>query len=145
MPKINIADLRWDDSSKYPEPLASRLKRRHAKQLADAGKLNHLEVNLTRLAPGAQSTMRHWHEVEDEFIFLLDGDLVLIDDNGETHLTSGDAAGFPAGINNAHHLVNRSTAPAFFLEISQKCDKDKITYPDEGLNSIRRQGVLSFE
>lgn len=144
VPKIDTGKLHWGDSSRYPEPLGSRLKGRHAQRLAEAGDLTQFDVNITRLAPGAQSTMRHWHAVEDEFILVLDGEVVLVDDSGETLLTSGDAAAFPGGVNNAHHLVNRSDTAAFILEVSATSPEDRITYPDDGLTGFRRNGVLSF-
>jgi uncharacterized cupin superfamily protein len=91
-------------------------------------------VNHVTLDPGAHSALRHWHEQEDEFVYVLSGELVLIDDNGEHSLAAGAYAAFPAGEANGHHLANRSTAPASFLSIGTRHrGEEVIHYPDDGL------------
>ena len=99
-------------------------------------------VNHVTLAPGAVSSLRHWHEQEDEFVYVLAGDMVLIDETGEHPLTAGDYAGFPAGAANAHHLINRSTAPAEFLAVGARHrGLERVHYPDDprlGVTSIER-------
>jgi uncharacterized cupin superfamily protein len=91
-------------------------------------------VNHLTLAPGSYSALRHWHEQEDEFVFVLEGELVLIDDNGEHPLVAGTYAAFPAGEPNAHHLCNRSSEPARLLSIGTRHrGAEIIHYPDDRL------------
>src|SRR4030095_12991857 len=99
-------------SSTYPEPFKAVVAGREKQALGDAGGLRNFGVNLTRLEPGAASTLRHWHERQDEFVYVLEGEIVLVTDEGEAVLTPGIAAAFPAGQECAHHLVNRSDRPA---------------------------------
>jgi uncharacterized cupin superfamily protein len=95
-------------------------------------------VNHVTLEPGAASALRHWHAGEDEFVYVLSGELTLVDDNGAHALTAGAYAAFPAGVANAHHLVNRSAAPASFLAIgTRKPGEETIHYPDETFGSVR--------
>jgi uncharacterized cupin superfamily protein len=104
-------------------------------QLGDAGGLSQFGVNLLTLLPGVWSAQRHWHVEEDEFIFVVSGEVVLVDDSGEQVLQAGDCAAFPANDGNGHHLVNRGTAPALVLEIGTRTpdDKDTVYYPDADL------------
>ncbi len=99
---------------------------------------------MTTLAPGAASALRHWHEREDEFIFVLDGVITLVDDAGAHELTSGMCAGFKAGIANGHHLVNRSQAPASYLEIGTRSAEEVANYPDNDLRGVKTAGKFSF-
>ncbi|HWA60294.1 MAG TPA: cupin domain-containing protein [Caulobacteraceae bacterium] len=102
------------------------------RQLAKAVGLRQFGVNHLTLRPGARSARRHWHEAEDEFVYVLSGAVVLIDETGETEIGPGDFAGFPAGVANAHHLVNRSPAPAELLVVgTRKVGEERIHYPDE--------------
>ena len=87
-------------------------------------------VNLTRLKPGAASALRHWHENEDEFIYVVEGELVLIEDHGETILRPGDAAGFKAGVENGHCLVNRTANDAVYLEVGTRAASERAHYSD---------------
>ncbi len=104
----------------------------HEAQLAKSVGLTQFGVNRVTLEPGAISSLRHWHEGEDEFVYVLSGELVLIDGNGEHALTEGCFAGFPAGEANAHHFVNRSTAPAILIAIgTRKVGVETIHYPDD--------------
>ncbi len=106
----------------------------NAAQLAKAAGLTQFGVNQVTLDPGAYSALRHWHEQEDEFVYVLSGELVLIDENGEHPLSPGAFAGFPAGRPNAHHLTNRSAAPATFLSIgTRKAGVETVHYPDDDL------------
>ncbi len=103
-------------------------------QLAKAVGLSQFGVNRVSLEPGSYSALRHWHEGEDEFVLVLDGELLLIDDDGEHRLQAGAFAGFPAGNQNAHHLHNASTKPASYLAIGTRLpSKDVIHYPDDDL------------
>ena len=95
--------------------------------------LSQFGVNLTRLEPGAASALRHWHENEDEFVYVLEGEIVLIEDDGETMLKPGDCAGFKAGVANGHHLVNKTTRDALYLEIGNRAPSERAHYPDDDL------------
>jgi len=108
MPKIDIAGLRVYDGTDYPEPFRKVVAGRARKRLGEAAGLDQFGVNLTTLKPGAASALRHWHEREDELVYILEGEVVLIEDEGETVLKAGDAAGFKANVRNGHHLVNKS-------------------------------------
>jgi len=144
MPKIDIEAMDWTSGSGYPAPFAARVEGRARKRLGLAAGLTQYGVNLTRLEPGAESALRHWHEEEDELVYMLDGEVVLIDDAGETVLRPGDAAGFKAGDGNGHHLVNRSDAPATYLEIGSRLPKERAHYPDDNLLAEKTDGVLRF-
>jgi uncharacterized cupin superfamily protein len=114
----------------YPEPLGSLMGQVERRALGDACELNKLGVNMVVLQPGAQSALRHWHTLEDEFVYVIEGDLSLITDFGEQILSAGMSAGFPAARRDAHHLVNRSDRPARVLEIGSRIDGDDCFYPD---------------
>jgi uncharacterized cupin superfamily protein len=105
--------------------------------LGDLVGLTQFGVNLTRLKPGAASALRHWHENEDEFVYVLEGELVLIEDEGGTVLRPGDAAGFKAGVANGHHLVNKTQRDAVYLEIGTRALAEQAHYPDVDLEFIR--------
>jgi uncharacterized cupin superfamily protein len=117
----------------YPEPFASRIAGREKRRLGDAFGLANFGVNLTRLAPGAISALRHAHGRQDEFVYILEGTPVLITDAGETPLEPGDCAGFKAGGGDAHHLVNRGDRDVVYLEIGDRSAGDAVTYPDDDL------------
>lgn len=120
-------------ASNYPEPFASRMAGREKHPLGDLFGLQRYGVNLTRLAPGAMSSLRHAHSAQDECIYILEGTPTLIDDRGETLLGPGMFAGFKAGSGNAHHLVNRSGGDVLYLEIGERGRGDEVTYPDDDL------------
>ena len=133
MPKIDIANIPWAGGSGYPDPYRQRVEGRERKRLGNAAGLDQYGVNLTRLKPGALSAIRHWHENEDEFVYVLDGELVLIEDEGETLLRPGDAAGFKAGVANGHCLVNRTDRDALYLEVGTRASAERAHYPDDDL------------
>ena len=137
MPKIDIASLPVDSRSTYPEPFNGVVEGRSRKRLGNAAGLDQFGVNLTTLKPGAASALRHWHEKEDEFVYVLEGELVLIDDGGETVLKPGDAAGFKASVRNGHHLVNKSTRDAVYLEIGTRSKHERAEYSDVDMLVIR--------
>jgi uncharacterized cupin superfamily protein len=111
----------------YDAPCASRVRHR----LGDAAGLTDFGVNLLRLPPGTWSSQRHWHSAEDEFVYVLEGEVVLVTDTGEEILRAGDCAGFKAGVKDGHHLQNRSPADALLLEVgSRKDDEDAGEYAD---------------
>jgi len=112
--------------SPYDAPCAARVRHR----LGDAAGLTDFGVNLLRLPPGTWSSQRHWHAAEDEFVYILEGEVVLVTDVGEEILRAGDCAGFKAGIKNAHHLQNRSLDDALLLEVGSRKDEDAGEYAD---------------
>ena len=125
----------------YPKEYAAGFEKRVKRALTGPMGLTQFGVNLTTLEPGAMSAHRHWHRAEDEAIYVLEGEITLIDDSGETMLTPGMAAGFPAGEANGHHLVNRSAKPATYLEIGTRAADEDATYPDIDLKLEQRGGV----
>lgn len=118
--------------SNYPPEFAMRVAGRSKRPLGDLFGLTNLGVNLVTLAPGSQSSARHRHRVQDEFVYLLSGELILVDDSGEVALVAGMCAGFPHG-GTAHHLINRSDAPAVYLEIGDRLPGDSADFPDDDL------------
>ncbi|MGE0410092.1 MAG: cupin domain-containing protein [Amphiplicatus sp.] len=130
MPKIDIAATSAVARTIYPEAYAKVVKGRSKKQLGEAGGLTQFGVNLTRLKPGAASAHRHWHRNEDEFIYILEGEATLIEDDGETPLRAGDCAAFKAGAVLGHHLVNRSSRDAVILEVGSRAEDEVVTYTD---------------
>jgi uncharacterized cupin superfamily protein len=133
MPKVDVAKVPVKSGSFYPAPFQAEHKGRHKQALGDAVGLTQFGVNITRIAPGAASSLRHYHEQEDEFIFMLEGELVLIENDGEVMLTAGDCAGFKANSGNAHRLVNRSTKDAVYFEVGTRSPHDRVHYPDVDL------------
>jgi len=132
-PALAPANVPPRSTSGYPEPFRSRVLPREKRALGDALGLTKIGINLTTLPPGKESSMRHYHTREDEFVFVLEGEVVLRTDEGEQLLTAGTCAGFPAGTTNGHHLVNRSDRPARYLEISNRDREDTAEYPDVDL------------
>jgi uncharacterized cupin superfamily protein len=120
-------------ASNYPEPFAARMAGREKRPLGELFGLSNFGVNLTRLPPGTVSALRHAHTRQDEFIYIVSGDPVLVDDAGETQLHPGMCAGFAAGSGNAHHLVNRSAQDAWYLEVGDRSPGDMVSYPDDDL------------
>jgi uncharacterized cupin superfamily protein len=129
--KISIAEATVCEGSGYPVPFDVPCRNLIRRALGDVASLTQFGVNLTHLPPGAWSGQRHWHSAEDEFVWVLDGELVLVTDEGESILRAGDCAGFKAGDANGHHLQNRSDKVAVILEMgSRRPDKDVCTYSD---------------
>jgi len=141
MPRIDVRRVAAEAGSTYPEPWASRMGRRTFRQLGDAAGLTQFGVNLVTMYPGDTSSLRHWHSREDEFVWMISGELVLIQDGGETVLRPGDAAGFRAGDTDGHHLVNQTGAEASFLAVGTRVADDVCTYSDVDLafHSATRQ------
>ncbi|MGQ0611264.1 MAG: cupin domain-containing protein [Paracoccaceae bacterium] len=133
MPKLDLSRVPVKTGSIYPPPCGAMMAGRSSLRLGDAGGLTQFGANLVTLAPGAMSSLRHAHAVEDEFVMMTEGALVLIEDEGETPMYPGDCAAFPAGSGNGHHLVNRSAAPASFLVIGTRSAREVATYSDVDL------------
>ncbi|MGH8214278.1 MAG: cupin domain-containing protein, partial [Rhodanobacteraceae bacterium] len=131
MPRIDIESLQRRTGAGYPAPFDKPCLDRARQRLGDAGGLTDFGVNLLELAPGAWSSQRHWHSAEDEFVWVLEGEVTLIDDTGEHLLRAGDCAAFAKGDANGHHLVNRSSGTVKVLEVgTREPDHDHCAYPD---------------
>lgn len=133
LPALDPASVDERRGSGYPEPFRSRVAERIKRRLGDACGLTKFGVNLVTLPPGVPSALRHWHTLEDEFVYVLEGELVLVSDAGEQRLVAGMCAGFPAGRRDAHHLVNRGDRPARYLEVGNRIEGDNAFYPDDDL------------
>jgi len=140
MPKIDTNSVPVRKGSGYPSPFDEPCAARTRRRLGDAGGLRDFGVNLMTLPPGGWSSQRHWHSHEDEFVYLLEGELTLIEDGGETVLRAGDCAAFPKGSGNGHHLVNKSTAMAVYLEAGSRNPLDLITCSDIDMKSASADG-----
>jgi uncharacterized cupin superfamily protein len=130
MPKIDVNAVPERKGSGYPAPFHERVAGRIKQALGDAGGLTQFGVNLVRLPPGNWSSQRHWHLTEDEFVTVLSGEVVLVTDAGEEILRAGDCAAFPKNVANGHHLINKSTEMAVYLEVGTRSDEDFCSYPD---------------
>lgn len=119
--------------SNYPAPFAARVAGRLKRPLGEPFGLSNFGVNLTRLAPGAMSALRHAHSKQDEFVYVLEGEPTLVTDEGETALRPGMCAGFKAGTGNGHHLLNRTRGDVVFLEVGDRTAGDGADYPDDDL------------
>lgn len=128
----------------YLPQFAHVVQGREKRVLGDVFGLTQFGVNLTTLAPGSASALRHWHAREDEFVFVVSGEITLIDDLGEHVLTPGMCAGFKAGVANGHCLVNKSAAPASYVEIGTRASEESAVYPDVDLKAEKRAGKWSY-
>lgn len=142
MPKIDIAAVPGRQGSGYPSPFDVPCATRTRKRLGDAGGLSDFGVNLMTLPPGGWSSQRHWHSHEDEFVFVLEGELILVEDEGETVLRAGDCAAFPKGTGNGHHMINRSSKTAVYLEAGSRQPEDLTTCSDIDLKSANSDGCF---
>lgn len=144
---IDPLDLEAYARSGYPEPFGKQVLPREKRALGDAAGLTKIGINHTILGPGAASSMRHWHTHEDELIYVIAGELVLVTDAGEKPLVAGQCVGFPAGHPDGHQLVNRGTEPAIYLEISNRDEADAAQYPDVDLcwNAPESRGQYSHK
>lgn len=136
LPAFDPAGLAAISGTSYPSPYREKLAGRTKRKLGDAAGLTQFGVNLTVLPPGAYSSMRHWHKTEDEFVYVLSGELTLITDAGEQTLKAGDACGFPAGKADGHHMINRSKSPATYLEVGTRVKTDAVDYPDIDMRGV---------
>ena len=145
MPKIDVAAVLERKGSGYPPPFDAPCSERVRKRLGDAGSLNDFGVNLMRLPPGNWSSQRHWHSHEDEFVYVLDGELTLIEDDGETVLRAGDCAAFPKNSGNGHHMINKSSRPAVYLEVGSRVMADVTICSDVDMMSTNVDGRFTHK
>lgn len=140
MPKIDLSQAPERKGSFYPAPFAEKAGVRIKQALGDAGGLRDFGVNRTQLPPGAWSSQRHWHSAEDEFVYVISGDLTLVDDAGEHVLHAGECAAFPKNAANGHHFINKGAVPAVYLEVGTRSADDVCTYPDIDLHYDCKSG-----
>jgi uncharacterized cupin superfamily protein len=133
LPALDPAQVAATQSSNYPAPFKPAVAGRLKQRLGDALGLKNFGVNLTTIKPGSASALRHWHVKQDEFVYIVSGELVLVTDGGEQLLTAGMCAGFVAGKTDGHHLVNRSGADATYLEVGDRTPGDGAAYPDDDI------------
>ena len=144
MPKIDIAKIPADAVNNYPDPFWKPVVGRERKRLGNAVGLTQFGVNLTTLKPGTWSSQRHWHASEDEFIYVLEGEVTLVSDAGRQKLKRGMAAGFPAGQADGHQLVNETKKAVLYLEIGDRTPGDGATYSEADLAAKLVDGKWLF-
>lgn len=144
MPKLDLASLPVRTGSIYPPPYDALVAGRSSLRLGEAGGLTQFGVNLVTLAPGAMSSLRHWHLAEDEFVMVTEGTFIMVTDAGETEMGPGDCAAFPANTPDGHHFLNRTGRPATFLVIGSKAPREVATYSDEDLVVTVEAGRATF-
>lgn len=140
MPRIDLDKIAPILGSGYPAPFHEIAAGREKRALGAAAGLADFGVNLTRLPPGGWSSQRHWHSDEDEFVYVLEGEVTLVNEGGRQILRAGECAAFPKGVADAHHLVNEGAAVAVYLEVGSRSDKDVCTYPDVDLHYHPKDG-----
>ena len=140
MPRIDVTTVPARKGSGYPTPFDAPCSERTRRLLCEAGALRDFGVNLMTLPPGGWSSQRHWHSDEDEFVYLLEGEVTLVEDGGETLMRAGDCAAFPKGTGNGHHLINRSSAIAIYLEVGSRNPNDLATCSDIDMMSSNADG-----
>jgi uncharacterized cupin superfamily protein len=140
MPKIDLARLALLKGCPYPPPLDAPCATRTRRRVGDAGGLRDFGVNLMTLEPGGWSSQRHWHSHEDEFVYVIEGELTLIEDGGETVLRAGDCAAFPKNTGNGHHMINRRSVTARYLEVGSRHRGDLTTCSDIDMQSANSDG-----
>jgi len=142
---IDPLDIEPRIGTGYPEPFRENVVDRSKRVLGNAFGLSRYGVNLVELSPGTWSSQRHWHTHEDEFVFIVSGELTLVRDAVEQTLTPGMIAGFPAGDDDGHHLINKSSEPATYLEIGDRNPRDDVVYPDiDLLYKVNDEGEHEF-
>jgi uncharacterized cupin superfamily protein len=144
MPKIDIGTSQTRTGTGYPPPYDRIVHGRSRKRLGDAVGLTQFGVNLTTLAPGAGTAQRHWHANEDEFVYVLSGEATLIEEDGETILKAGEAAGFKAGVPNGHHIVNKSGSDVILLEIGTRAAAETAEFPDIDMKYLKDERFAGF-
>ncbi|MFT3696453.1 MAG: cupin domain-containing protein [Kofleriaceae bacterium] len=142
MPKIDLAAVPVRRGSGYPSEFAAPCADRTRRRIGDAGGLKDFGVNLMTLPPGGWSAQRHWHREEDELVCVIEGELVLVEDDGPVVLRAGDWAAFPKNSGNGHHLKNESSATAVYLEVGSRSPTDMITCSDIDMQSSSTDGLF---
>jgi uncharacterized cupin superfamily protein len=137
MPKVDIRKIAIDTSTGYPPPFNKVVEGRSRKRLGRAAGLTHFGVNICTLKPGAASSQRHWHEKEDEFVYVLEGEVTLCEDAGETVLKPGDAVAWKAGVANGHCLINKSGRDAVVIEVGTRAPAERAHYSDIDMMVVR--------
>jgi uncharacterized cupin superfamily protein len=140
MPKLDLDAIESTNRTGYPPPYDAPMAKRHYRRLAPAAGLEDFGVSHVTLEPGGISSQRHWHEGEDEFVVMLAGEAVLVEEESETVLRPGDCAAFAKGVANGHHLVNRSDAPCIFVAVGKPALTD-CHYPDVDINLSAASGA----
>ncbi len=144
MTKLDLSNIKRKTGSSYPEPYASMMSKRSYLSLGDAGGLTQFGANITILEPGGVSSMRHWHVNEDEFVMVTQGEVVLVNDDGDTVMKAGECAAFPAGVENGHHFLNKSSAEARFLVIGTRAPTETVYYSDVDMMVVDVDGVGTY-
>ena len=144
MPKLDLAAAPIETGSDYPPPYAAQMAGRSSLRLGELAGLTHFGVNIATIQPGGVASLRHWHLREDEFAMVLDGDLILVEDLGETAMTAGDCAAWKAGRPDGHRFVNRSDRPARFLIVGSEAPDDVMTYADVDMTLTHGCGQPRF-
>jgi uncharacterized cupin superfamily protein len=144
MPKLDLSAVPVKTGSIYPDPYAAMMAGRSSLRLGQAGGLTQFGVNIVILAPGALSSLRHWHLHEDEFVMVTQGECVMVTDAGEEVMRPGDCAAFPAGVADGHHFINRSGAEARFLVVGTKAPREVATYSDVDLMVVVEDSTATF-
>lgn len=137
MPKIDIGRQPWTNTASYPKEFMPVIAGREKRRLGDAAGLTQFGVNLSRIKADSSSALRHWHENEDEFIYVLEGELVLQENDGEIVLRPGDAAGWRANGGVGHCLINRTGRDALYLEVGWRAKTERVHYPDVDFHMTR--------
>jgi uncharacterized cupin superfamily protein len=140
MPKIEVSRAPVIHGCPYPSPFDKPIAGRTRRRLGDAGGLTDFGVNMMTLEPGGWSSQRHWHSDEDEIAYILEGELVLIEDDGETLLRAGDCAAFPKGTGNGHHMINRSDKLTVYLEAGSRQPEEVTTCSGIDIKSANADG-----
>ncbi len=130
LPALDPKTLPVNTGSDYPEPFKAAVATRERRALGDALGLTNFGVNFTRLPPGNASSQRHFHSKQDEFVYIIEGEVVLVTDAGEQVLSADMVAGFPANTGDGHHLINRSHKDVLYLEMGDRSANDEVDYPD---------------
>ena len=141
---VDPAELPVESGTPYPAPHDAIVQGRHRSRLSPVLGLTKFGVNVLRIEPGAQSSARHWHSEQDEFVYVLEGEATLETDEGDTIVKAGMAAGFPAGNPNGHTLVNRSNSDVLVLEVGDRPVSEDVEYPDIDMANAVRDGKPNF-
>ncbi len=142
--KIDLSKIETRSGTVYPAPHDKEVKGRTSQSVGEAGGITQFGANIVTLEPNAKSSIRHWHENQDEFAYVVSGELVLFDNNGETPMRVGDCATFQANVKNAHCFINRSDSPAQFLIICSSVDSKIAHYPDLNMKAEITRGIAKF-